>query len=303
MFVNIILVPGHLAKSRTISLSTLQLTGMAVALLLLPVMLGAFLYGYATSHGLGVNGPFGGATPQQNAKKSSDYVQVNLNAMAVRLGKMQSQLLRLDALGERLAKSAGVKAEEFRFDQTPGRGGAEPSVAAHDLSLKDFGLQLQVLAGQLDDRADRLGILEAMVLQDGLKRRALPSLAPLAGGWHSSNFGWRIDPFTGRETFHEGIDFVAQAGTPVSAAAAGVVVNSEYHNQYGNMVEIDHGNGLVSRYAHASARLVKVGEVVLAGQKIALVGSTGRSTGPHLHFEVRQKGVAQNPAKFLQAAR
>ena len=300
---NIILVPGHLAKSRTISLSPLQLGGVAIVVLLLPIMLGAFLYGFAASHGVGINAVIGTATPQQDTQKSRDYVHVNLSAMAVRLGKMQSQLLRLDALGERLAKSAGIKAQEFRFDQPPGRGGAEPSIAAHDLSLKDFGSQLEVLARQLDDRSDRLGILEAMVLQDGLKRRALPSFAPLAGGWHSSNFGWRIDPFTGRETFHEGIDFVAQAGTPVLAAAAGVVVNSEYHRQYGNMVEIDHGNGLVSRYAHASARLVKVGEVVLAGQKIALVGSTGRSTGPHLHFEVRQKGVAQNPAKFLQAAR
>ena len=300
---NIILVPGHLAKSRTISLSALQLTGLAVALLLLPVMLGAFLYGLAASHGAGVSGAFSAVTSQQSAKKNSDYVHVNLNAMAIRLGKMQSQLLRLDALGERLAKSAGVKREEFRFDQPPGRGGAEPSVAAHDLSLNDFGKQLEILAVQLDDRADRLGILEAMVLQDGLKRRALPSFAPLAGNWHSSNFGWRIDPFTGRETFHEGIDFPAQIGTPILAAAAGVVVNSEYHPQYGNMVEIDHGNGLISRYAHASARLVKIGDVVLAGQKIALVGSTGRSTGSHLHFEVRQKGVAQNPAKFLQAAR
>jgi murein DD-endopeptidase MepM/ murein hydrolase activator NlpD len=125
-------------------------------------------------------------------------------------------------------------------------------------------------------------------------------MLPVAGGWYSSNYGWRIDPFTGQRAFHEGVDFMAQMGTPIFAAAGGVVVYSDLHPQYGNMVEIDHGNDLISRYAHASRRLVKLGDVVLRGARIAEVGMTGRSTGPHLHFEVRQRGAPANPAQFLR---
>jgi murein DD-endopeptidase MepM/ murein hydrolase activator NlpD len=127
----------------------------------------------------------------------------------------------------------------------------------------------------------------------------MPTLQPIVDGWFSSNFGYRIDPFTGENSFHEGIDFPAETGTPVVAAASGKVVYAEWHPQYGKMVEIDHGNGLVSRYAHAAELRVKEGDLVVRGQRIASVGSTGRSTGPHLHFEVRQNGVPQNPARFL----
>jgi murein DD-endopeptidase MepM/ murein hydrolase activator NlpD len=219
--------------------------------------------------------------------------------MSVRLGQIQSQLLRLDALGERLAKSAGIKPQEFRLDQTPGRGGAVSSLPQRDLSLADFSGQLEVLSKQSDDRGDRLAILEAMLLRDHVKMRGQPSMRPVSVGWYSSNFGWRIDPFSGKQAFHEGVDFMADVGTPIVAAAGGVVVYSDYHPEYGNMVAIDHGNGLVSRYAHASRRTVKVGDVVLKGEKIAEVGTTGRSTGPHLHFEVRFRGAPQDPTRFL----
>ena len=130
----------------------------------------------------------------------------------------------------------------------------------------------------------------------------MPTVKPVDVEWNASSFGWRIDPITGQQALHEGIDFIADVGTPVFAAAGGVVVFAEFHSQYGNMVEIDHGNDFITRYAHASKLLVKVGEVVRRGRKIAEVGSTGRSTGPHLHFEVRYKGIAQNPARFLQAS-
>ena len=128
----------------------------------------------------------------------------------------------------------------------------------------------------------------------------LNTTAPVSTGWYSSNFGWRIDPFSGQSAMHEGVDYVVPLGTPIHAAASGIVVYSDMHPQFGNLVEIDHGNDILTRYAHASKRMVEVGKVVKKGQLIALVGSTGRSTGNHLHFEVRFKGLAQNPVRFLQ---
>jgi len=138
------------------------------------------------------------------------------------------------------------------------------------------------------------------VVTDSVNKKFLPSLSPIENGWFSSNFGWRVDPFSGEKSFHEGIDFPAGAGTTIDAAASGKVVFADVHPAYGKMLEIDHGNGLVSRYAHCSTLLVKEGDLVIRGQRVATVGSTGRSTGPHLHFEVRLNGVPQNPARFLQ---
>lgn len=239
------------------------------------------------------------AQQQQNDINQS-YLRENLNAMAIRVGQMQAQLLRLDTVGERLAKLAGFKPHELMFDQQPGRGGAVSTLPSQDLSLGDFTRQLDLLTRRLDDRGDQLGILESLFRVDNAKKKLLPTMLPIEGGWYSSNFGWRIDPFSGQRAFHEGIDFMAEQGTPIVAAAGGVVVYSDFHPQYGNMVEVDHGNSLISRYAHASARLVKSGDVVLRGAVIAKVGKTGRATGTHLHFEVRQRGAPQNPTQFLR---
>src|SRR5690606_14246208 len=237
---------------------------------------------------------------QQQQDKHQSYLQDNINAMAVRLGQMQAQLLRLDTLGERLAKLAGFKPQDLMFNEVPGRGGAVSSIPSQNLPLGDFSRQVEQLTRQLEDRGDKLGLLESMFTLESARKKLTPTKLPVEGGWYSSNFGWRIDPFTGQRAFHEGIDFMAEEGTPIYAAAAGVVVYSEFHPQYGNMIEIDHGNDLISRYAHASKRLVKVGDVVLRGSQIAEVGRTGRATGSHLHFEVRQRGAAKNPAQFLQ---
>jgi murein DD-endopeptidase MepM/ murein hydrolase activator NlpD len=154
----------------------------------------------------------------------------------------------------------------------------------------------------VDERNDQMSVLEALLVQDSVNKKFLPSYAPVDSLQYTSNFGNRIDPFTGLHSFHEGIDFHGDKGTAVLAAASGKVVTAEAHPAYGNMVEIDHGNGLVSRYAHASRLLVKEGDLVVRGQKIAEIGSTGRSTGPHLHFEVRLNGTPQNPARFLRAS-
>jgi len=301
--VNIIFVPGSLGRSRTIALSGRQLLLLGALWLLLPLLLTAVLYYATLLHAGDIRNPYFSSlilnAQKHEANRAQHFLQENLNAMSMRLGQIQSQLLRLDALGERLAMTAGIKPNEFRMNQPPGRGGAQSSLPAHQLSLDEFQRMLNQLGRQIEDRSDKLGVLDSILMQANLKKLAVPSLAPVEVGWSSSNYGWRIDPFDGQESFHEGLDFVADVGTKVVAAAGGVVIYSDYHAEYGNMIEVDHGNGLVTRYGHASKRLVKVGDIVLKGQKIAEVGNTGRSTGAHLHFEVRLHGAPQNPARFL----
>lgn len=300
---NIIVVSGSLARAKTLTLTNFQIVLAAAGLLLTVMVLAAGLNYLTLRHASEINSPvlqsWLASVQEQQNQKTQSYLRENLNAMAVRIGQMQAQLLRLDSLGERLAKLSGIKPQDFLFDQTPGLGGAVSSFPQQDLSLGEFARQLEKLSSLVDDRADKMGVLESFVMQDRLKQKLLPSIRPVATGTYSSNFGWRIDPFSGRKAIHEGVDFIAETGTPIVAAAGGIVIYSDYHPQYGNMLEIDHGNDLVSRYGHASKRLVRVGEVVLRGQKIAEVGNTGRSTGSHLHFEVRHKGAPQNPARFL----
>ena len=174
------------------------------------------------------------------------------------------------------------------------------ALPSQDMSFVEFNNKIEELSRILEDRTDKLGALDSLLMQDRLRKKMLPSVMPVEAKWYSSGFGVRIDPFSGRSAFHEGVDFTAAMGTPIVAAAGGVVVYSDYHSEYGNMIDIDHGNDFVSRYAHASKRLVKLGQVVVRGQKIAEVGNTGRSTGPHLHFEVRHRGLPQNPSRFLK---
>ena len=230
-------------------------------------------------------------------------MQQNLNAMAVRIGEMQAQLTRLDALGERLSALAGIKPGEFRFSETPGMGGAQStSMPSQNLSLQQFNDRVLSLSRQVEARSDMLGLLEAQLFEQAVKKKAMPTMMPVKSPYNASSFGVRIDPFSGQNAMHEGIDFITDVGTPVVAAAGGVVQFAGFHPQYGNTIDIDHGNDLVTRYAHLSKILVKDGEVLQRGRHIGDSGSTGRSTGPHLHFEVRFRGAAQNPTKFLLAA-
>ena len=301
---NIILVSGKLAKARTITLGAPQVSLLGLGLTITVIALAAALNYLMLRVAADFNVPYLQtmllSAQQEQHERTQSYLRENLNAMAVRLGQMQAQLVRLDTLGERLAKLAGFKPQELVFNELPGRGGAVSALPSHDLSLGDFTRQLDALTRQVEDRGDKLGILESLFTFDSAKKKLLPTMLPVEGGWYSSNYGWRIDPFTGQRAFHEGIDVIAEQGTKILAAAGGVVVYSEFHPQYGNMIEIDHGNDLVSRYAHASKRTVKVGDVVLRGAKIGEVGRTGRATGSHLHFEVRQRGAPANPAQFLR---
>ena len=242
------------------------------------------------------------AAQQGETQKASEFVQQNLNAMAVKLGEMQAQLTRLDAVGERLSSVAGIKPQEFRLNEPPGLGGAQSATfPSQNLSMQEFTRKLETLSRQMENRTDLLGVLEAQMFEQAVKKKLLPTILPVSGTYNASSFGVRIDPFTGQHTMHEGMDFLADTGTAIVAAAGGVVQFAGFHPQYGYMIDVDHGNDLVTRYAHTSKIFVKDGDLIKRGRKIAEVGSTGRSTGSHLHFEVRFKGAAQNPARFLFA--
>jgi murein DD-endopeptidase MepM/ murein hydrolase activator NlpD len=305
---HIIVVSSGLAKARSITLSGGQLlaAGLAVSFGVAIVSM-AMVYAtvrYAAELRLPFLEAMIATVQARQSEKTESFLRQNLDAMAVKLGEMQAQLARLDALGERVSALAGLKPAQFRFNETPGRGGALPeSAAARDLSMVELGREVEALSRRLDNRADSLGILETALFDARIRKKLLPTIAPVDAAWSASSFGWRIDPFTGQNAMHEGVDFMADVGTPVFAAAGGVVVFAGLHAQYGNMVEIDHGNEFITRYAHASRLLVKTGDLVQRGRKIAEVGSTGRSTGPHLHFEVRYRNTAQNPANFLRASR
>jgi len=223
----------------------------------------------------------------------------NLDAIALRVGEMQAKLVKLEALGERVTGMAGVKTDDLKALPARAKGGqGGPFVPL----TRPTPVQLNEAIDRLDERADVGGdlftLVESRLFEARLQALLVPSSHPVDGPV-GSGFGFRIDPITGRAALHTGLDFPADVGTSIQAAAGGMVVVSEVHPAYGNMIEIDHGNSLITRYAHASKLLVKVGMMVKRGQKIAEVGTSGRSTGPHLHFEVMLAGVQQNPARFL----
>ncbi len=303
---HIILVSNRMATAKSVTLTWRHLA-IAGGLLAATVIALSSIFSYLTvRHAAELRLPFMQdlvrGVSAEDAQKSRDYVRENLNAMAVKLGQMQAQLLRLDSLGERLAGVSGIKLQEARAaaPAQDGRGG--PLVDAANLSANELQQALEALGRQLEARTDTLTLLEAQMFEDRVRKARLPTTLPVDGTWNASAYGWRLDPFTGQRAMHEGVDFPAEVGTPISAAAAGVVVSAERHPEYGLVVDIDHGNDLITRYAHASKLLVQAGAFVKRGQHIADVGNTGRSTGPHLHFEVRIKGAAQNPNRFLQMA-
>ncbi len=311
---HIILVSDRLATAKSISLDWRHLAGLFAGLFVL-FLLTSSLFSYVTvRHAVEWQLPFVeellGTRSAADSQRSKEFVRENLNAMAVKLGQMQAQLTRLDLLGERLAVFSGMKMQENsgKNASTDGkatraardaRGG--PLVQASPMTQADLLSALDDLSRQADSRGDKLALIESQLVDRRARHNMMPSLLPVEGQW-SSNFGWRIDPFTGDKAMHEGVDFPAEAGTAVSAAAGGIVISAERHPEYGNLIEIDHGNQLTTRYAHLSRILVKPGALVRRGEHIGDVGSTGRSTGAHLHFEVRQRGVAQNPNRFLQNA-
>ncbi len=301
---NIILVSDSLAKSRIVTISQAQIIMAVCGFVSAGFMFALGTYWVTMKYAVDIQNPFIqsliSTLTQQKTQAAEKEMREQLNSLAVKLGELQARLMRLDAFGERLGKAAGIKPEEFRFSETPGRGGPSPSNAfSEEISFKDFETKLTDISHSLDDRSDKLGVFDSVLMAGRLAARAIPTTLPVESGYHSSNFGFRIDPFSGRQAFHSGVDFPGVVGTEILAAAGGVVTAAEVHSEYGNMIEVDHDNGLTTRYAHLSKMTVKVGDIVLKGQRIGDLGQTGRATGPHLHFEVRQNSVPLNPNRFL----
>ncbi|MBV1931611.1 MAG: M23 family metallopeptidase [Porticoccaceae bacterium] len=222
-----------------------------------------------------------------------------LAAYSSRLAEMQARVVRLDALGERITDIAGLDSGEFDFAKPPAVGGPSEneSDSAGPQDIESFYAELDA---QLEDRERQLGLLKIMMVDREFKRESTVAGLPVKKGWMSSAYGMRRDPFHGKKTWHKGIDIAGKDGTSVIAVAGGIVTRSETKSGYGELVEIDHGNTLVARYAHNKQNLVKVGDLVKKGQVIALMGSTGRSTGPHVHFEVYKNGRHVDPASYIR---
>lgn len=304
MGMHIILVSDRRA-TRSFTLTQGRLFWLATAFVFLVVGLSS-LFSYLTvRHAAQLRLPFLVDLVKEIAleeeSRTRQIVRENLGAMAVRLGQMQAQLMQLDNLGEHLAAMAGVRPKELLWQRArsspPAQGG--PLARPESLTPQAVASAVDDLAREVEARSRLLETIEDRLREGRIRAQLVPSASPVPDQPWASGFGWRTDPFTGLAAMHEGIDFIAEPGTPILAAAAGIVIAAERHPEYGNVVELDHGNGLTTRYAHAQTLLVAPGEFVRRGQQIATVGSTGRSTGPHLHFEVRKNGVAQNPAHFL----
>jgi murein DD-endopeptidase MepM/ murein hydrolase activator NlpD len=227
----------------------------------------------------------------------------NLNALALRLGKLQAHVIRLDALGSRLTNMAKLDKGEFDFESPPAQGGPVADLQQSSMmQVPDFVTALNDLSVQLDDRNKQLSVLETMIMNRNLQAEVMPTGRPIARGWLSSYFGMRTDPFSGRRVHHAGVDFAGKLGSDVVAVAAGVVTFSGRRSGYGNLVEINHGNGYMTRYGHNLKNLVSVGQTIKKGELIAKMGTTGRSTGPHVHFEVIVNGRHVDPKRYIHAS-
>ncbi len=317
---DILITHGNMARTRSMHVRPIQLWLIGTVVLVLLMLLSGTIYHViflkAAREGWPVVSHLVRLVVRDEFEQRDRFMRENLDAMAQKVGEMQAKVIKLEAVGSRVSGLAGIKAEELRALDAAGspasapakpaagtagtgaggRGG--PFVPASTPSIEQLNEVLAQLDVQTDHGADVFTLVESRLLEKRLEMMMVPSIAPVAGGV-GSGFGFRVDPFNGRAALHTGLDYPAPVGTPIRAAAAGVVRSAEPDGAYGLSLELDHGNGLVTRYAHNSRILVKPGELVRRGQDIAMVGSTGRSTGPHLHFEVLLGGVPQNPARFL----
>ncbi|MGH8277957.1 MAG: peptidoglycan DD-metalloendopeptidase family protein [Gammaproteobacteria bacterium] len=295
---------GRLHQFDTGAPAVLALFGIAVVTLAVALFVG----GYGTSRWLERPAGRVAAMKSQIELQAREVVQVkqkaqaNIDALSAKVSELQAHIVRLDALGEQLTHLAGLKRGEFNFNQAPAEGGPDVSGPIQHVALPDFLDNLNELSSEISSREQQLTVLQRLLMNRAVEASALPSGMPIAAGYETSPFGMRIDPFTGELSFHPGIDFAGPEGEPVHATAAGVVTWAGGNSDgFGNMVEIDNGNGYSTLYGHNERVLVHVGEIVKKGEEIALLGSTGRSTGPHVHFEVLYNGKPINPAPFVNA--
>ena len=297
---------GHLAQMR---LDSARVWGSVFVIALL-VCAGAFYGGFRAAEAFGISNPGAQAgvwraelAQQQSVVDGTRRaLQQNLDALALRLGQMNAHVVRLDALGQRLTQMAGLKDGEFDFTSEPSLGGPEePLTDADSSQMKGVVGALDLLDHQLSDRARQLTVLEDLLINRKLRDEVRPEGRPVTSGYISSRFGGRTDPFTGRKAYHKGVDFAGRKGADVVAVASGVVIWSGQRYGYGQMVELNHGNGYVTRYAHNADNLVAVGDTVRRGQIIARMGDTGRATGPNLHFEVLLNDRPVDPLSYISA--
>jgi len=308
---NVIVFSKRIGRARQIELTrplALAVTVTSVC----AVIGGAFFAGF----GVGTRGLLNEPTAQvmewaqtlelqrRQVLEAKRQLQEKLDSLASRVGAMNAHVIRIDALGKRLTDMANLNRGEFNFDRAPAQGG--PVLASADGLLDsvaarapDLSKMLDDLTKQIQDRERQLSVLENLIATRDLNRDIRPDGRPVMQGWISSYFGSRADPFDGRTAFHKGVDFAAPEGAQVVSVAKGVVTWARDRFGYGRVIEINHGNGLVTRYAHNERLLVKVGDTVQRGQAIAAIGSTGRSTGPHLHFEVLKNGRQVDPMSFV----
>jgi len=305
---NVVIFGKGFGKPRQLSLSG-PIAGFAAGAVALVVMAAGFAggYAYSSSTGSGVStdelSELTGALDAQreNIAEIRQGNEDTLDALAIRIAQMNARMIRLDAVGRRLTEMADIDADEFNFDSDPALGGPEePMTAGSNVAVPEVLDAMTSLDYQLINRESQLDVLESVLMNQNLKERVYPQGRPVKSGWLSSYFGKRTDPFTGKPANHTGIDFAGKHGDEIVAVADGVVTWSGDRYGYGVMVEITHGNGYSTRYAHNSENLVVVGDEVKKGQVVALMGKTGRATGPNLHFEVLRNGSRVNPVSFIR---
>ncbi len=303
---NVILLSKREGKARQLDLAR-PLTLTALAALVLAFLGSAFALGLQLGRGshqqlvLGDTARFGTLLAEQK-KQIADLkqqLQLRVDAMAMRIGEVNAHVIRLDALGKRLTEMADIDSREFNFDRDPPSGGPEGEGEGTSAQIPDLSAMLATLEQRVDLRESQLSALENLILARELRQEIHPEGRPVANGFISSYFGERSDPFDGREAFHKGVDFAGASGSSVTAVAAGVVTWAGERSGYGKLIEINHGDGFVTRYAHNERTLVSVGQTVKRGEPVALMGSTGRSTGPHVHFEVLRNGRQVDPLSFV----
>jgi murein DD-endopeptidase MepM/ murein hydrolase activator NlpD len=300
---NLRIVTGPGGRTREVDLTGPRLL-MAGVLLIAAIFVAGLVLGRFL---LGANAEqraFARAIAQQKTDLQAARGQIDgkVDALAARVGSLNAQLIRLDALGRRLTDLAGLDRGEFDFDKPPPAGGPEGQESqGGSAQVPELTAVLNALEDQINDREQQLQALEMVMASRELGQRIMPGGLPLIGGWISSHFGYRTDPFTGHGAFHAGVDFAGPAGSRVIAVGPGVVSYSGWKQGYGYVVEITHPTGYVTRYGHNSRNLVRVGQSVQKNDALAIIGSTGRSTGTHVHFEVLRDGNVLNPMKYLAA--
>lgn len=302
----IIIVHGRHGASRSIS-SPLGKTLLTACLVGIPALLGGITgYYIASADPASMMNQRAAqawrdslAEQQHSVDETRRQANEQLQGLTAKIAEMQARLVRLDAMGERLVRMSGLNKGEFDFSKPPAMGGPEINAVPFEASPLDFLRVMNDLSARIDDRYRQLDTLQGLADHSNFSEAAYVSGLPVLTGWESSAFGYRIDPFTGQTAWHNGIDFAGEYGSDIVASAAGVVTWAGDREGYGQLVEIDHGDGYRTRYAHNSKLKVKVGDIVKKGQVISLMGSSGRSTGAHVHYEVYKNGRAVDPASYI----